>query len=235
MKYIVKDESGKIMCLTVAGKLPTIVGVEVLGLASDLNPEDKELDKLSWSEVEIEAERQELISEAIEAQAEKWTKEDHVDASEQPMMEDGITPDETWTHVEAIEAQEAVYETVPAVRGMRLVDDVEKIAAVQSANLDAYIANTLANAQEFGKNLMDEFTRENMKMGITQDGKTSSVRKAMTEVILALTTGSLYDAIDEAKAIPAEKKDVKYITDARLISFINKIETYLGQPLTETL
>jgi hypothetical protein len=45
----------------------------------------------------------------------------------------------------------------------------------------------------------------------------------------------LYDAIAQAKAIPAENKDSVFITDARLIKFINKVEEYLGIPLSTTL
>ena len=61
------------------------------------------------------------------------------------------------------------------------------------------------------------------------------VRKAMTEVLLALQTGSLYDAIAEAKAIPVESKDETFLSDARLLLFINKIETYLEVPLSTVL
>jgi hypothetical protein len=90
-------------------------------------------------------------------------------------------------------------------------------------------------AMNFGQRILTEFAAENMRMGITQDGKTSDVRKAMVEVISALSTGSLKDAMDEARAIPSEARDPKYITDARLLSAINKIESYLGMPLSQAL
>lgn len=96
----------------------------------------------------------------------------------------------------------------------------------------AYIQSVLRDAMNFGNQLIAEFAAENVLMGITQDGMTGVVRKNMSEVISALSTGSLYDAIQEAKVIPADKKDNKYITNARLTIFVNKIEAYLQIPLT---
>jgi hypothetical protein len=102
-------------------------------------------------------------------------------------------------------------------------------------NMTEIVKNTVKNATSFGSELMIDFATENVLMGIAQDGMTSTVRKNMEQVILALTTGSLYDAITEAKSIPSEKKDYKYITDVRLLNFINKIEDYLGIPRSTTL
>lgn len=116
-----------------------------------------------------------------------------------------------------------------------LQEDSDLVAAKAAATIDAMISKKLEDAMAFGTELMKEFTRENIKMGITQDNMTGTVRKNMAEVIMALQTGSLYDAITEAKAITNDKKDSKYITDARLLSFINKIETQLGVALTQSL
>lgn len=121
-----------------------------------------------------------------------------------------------------------------------LAEDFPELAAQMQAtkaqeDQAIYIEDKYLEAKAFGESIMKEFATENIVMGITQDGMTSVVRKAMTEVILALTTASLYDAIAEAKAIPADKKDAKYITDARLLQFINKIETYLQLPLSTSL
>jgi len=100
-------------------------------------------------------------------------------------------------------------------------------AAIASAQLDAAIA--------LGAGMIRKFTLENMALGITQAGKTGEVRKAMAEVISALSTGSLYDAMDEMRAVPAEAKDATFITDARLLAAIHQIETFLSLPLSETL
>jgi len=97
------------------------------------------------------------------------------------------------------------------------------------------VKKIIYQAQQFGQILVAEFAAENVLMGITQEGMTGTVRKNMREVIDALSTGSLYDAIDEARLIPSDKKDLKYITNARLLQFINKIETYLNIPLSSSL
>lgn len=97
------------------------------------------------------------------------------------------------------------------------------------------VRETIASATIFGQNLILEFATENVLLGITQMGMTTHVRTATAGVVNALQTGSLYDAISEAKAIPAEKKDATFVTDARLLIFINKIESYLGIPLSTEL
>lgn len=94
------------------------------------------------------------------------------------------------------------------------------------------VSKIIEDAIVFGNSLIVEFAAENVIMGITQDGMTGTVRKRMEQVILALSTGSLYDAISEAKAIPEQDKDTKYITNARLLQFVNKLETYLQIPLS---
>ncbi len=113
--------------------------------------------------------------------------------------------------------------------------NAQKKAAKQQLQAVANAQRALDNAINFGQGMIKEITLENMMLGITQDGKTGEVRKALAEALSALQTGSLYDAIVELKAIPEIAKDAKYITDARLLSAVNKIEAYLGQPLSETL
>jgi hypothetical protein len=93
----------------------------------------------------------------------------------------------------------------------------------------------LEPAQKFAAKIIAEFASENILMGITQAGMTGTVRAATTSTIAALVTGSLYDAMAEARAIPAENKDPVFVTDARLLQFINKIEAYLGLPASTEL
>lgn len=57
----------------------------------------------------------------------------------------------------------------------------------------------------------------------------------MASVISALQSGSLYDAITEVRAIPAESKDDIFITNSRMLDVIHRIETYLGLPLSASL
>lgn len=109
-----------------------------------------------------------------------------------------------------------------------------KLAYAALAPARSILAAVVAS-KSFGDSLMNEFTVENVLLGITTDAMTGTVRKNMVEVISALQTGSLRDAIIEARAVPLASKDVKYITDARLLSFVNKIETHLGIALSATL
>jgi hypothetical protein len=90
----------------------------------------------------------------------------------------------------------------------------------------------LVAASSLGRQLINSFIQENVELGITQAGKTKAVRQAMAEVTSCLMTGSLYDAIDELRIIPAEYKDLVFITDARILSYINKIETHLELTLS---
>jgi uncharacterized protein with gpF-like domain len=116
------------------------------------------------------------------------------------------------------------------------VDEVRDIVESHDPVRPSDIVKTIIeNAMQFGNTLVVQFATENVLLGITQAGMTGPVRKIMAESIMALQTGSLYDAITELRAIPAESKDPVFITDARLLSAINKIELYLGIPLSESI
>lgn len=90
----------------------------------------------------------------------------------------------------------------------------------------------LVAASTLGRQLINQFIQENVELGITQAGKTKAVRQAMSEVTDCLMTGSLYDAVDELRLIPAEFKDPVFITDVRILSYINKIEAHLELTLS---
>jgi hypothetical protein len=95
--------------------------------------------------------------------------------------------------------------------------------------------NILTPAMVFGNELIKEFASENIAMGITQDGLTSWVRDIAADIMGAVSTGSLYDAMVHIKHIDPSEYDTKYITAARLLSYLNKIEAYLNLPLSESL
>lgn len=116
-----------------------------------------------------------------------------------------------------------------------LVEDAGLVSDKASAMAAASIRATLVWAKNIGEEIMSDFTIENMQLGITNDNMTGAVLEAMSKVIIAMQTGSLKEAINAARAIPAENKDVKYITDARLLSFVNKIEEKLGMPISTEL
>jgi hypothetical protein len=93
----------------------------------------------------------------------------------------------------------------------------------------------LTPAMAMGAQIIKEFAAENIALGITQAGMTTRVRLVTGDIVNALSTGSLYDAITAARSIPAESKDPTFVTDVRLLTCVNKIETYLGLPLSSTL
>jgi len=246
MNYLVKNGSD-VLKLTVVSGTPTLPeGMELLGLESVVNPNALDLSVSKLELVEIEASYQVLVQAevvaveevlAVPGSPEKWTKEGEEDVLVDP-------EDVTWTHVEAIPEvlyvapvayQAAIYNTVPAVMGLRMVADSAKAEAKAASDLAKLYSEALTNAIKFGDALVVEFASENMALGITQANKTSSVRKAMSEVLNCLVTGSLYDAMVEVRLIPTESKDAIFLSDARLLAFVNKIETYLKKPLSVTL
>lgn len=96
-------------------------------------------------------------------------------------------------------------------------------------------ANILIPARSFGQDLIDHLASENIALGITQMGQTNRVRKIMREVTDCLMTGSLLDAITEARAIPSEQYDTIFVTEARILKAINMIEDFLKKPRSTSL
>jgi hypothetical protein len=99
----------------------------------------------------------------------------------------------------------------------------------------SYFEYVMADAVEFGQRLLLRFGGENVALGITQRGMTTTVRLYMANVINCLITGSLYDAMAQVRAVPPEHKDDTFITDARLLVFVNSIEDYLGMSRSVSL
>ena len=109
-------------------------------------------------------------------------------------------------------------------------------AAKNPVDSQAYIINSiLMPAMAFGQSLINCTVAGNISLGITQAGMTSTVRIALRDINECLMSGSLYDAIAAARALPEEVKDGVFITNARILHCINKIEEYLKLPLSETL
>jgi hypothetical protein len=104
-----------------------------------------------------------------------------------------------------------------------------------SMQISAIKNAVLTPAISFGQEMVITFAAENIGLGITQAGMTTTVRAATANVVSALQTGSLYDAITAARAIPEESYDATFVTEARILLFINKIEDYLGIPRSLTI
>lgn len=127
----------------------------------------------------------------------------------------------------------------------------EELVTYKAAHQDAYntwlvtkktaeatiktIESTVSKAAAFGNSVIKEFTTENVLLQITQAGMTATVRRNTAEIRDCLTTGSLYDAMIVIRNFPEENKDEQFITNARLLQVLNKIEVYLGLTPSPTL
>lgn len=128
-----------------------------------------------------------------------------------------------------------LYYLIPPTEQQQADIQLADVSFVDNDPLEYIRANVMVPARTFGQLLIDDFGAENILLGITQAGLTNQVRKTLTETTLCLLTGSLYDAIHEAREIPNEEKDGVFISDSRLLSFINRIESYLNIPLSTEL
>lgn len=123
---------------------------------------------------------------------------------------------------------------VSGVPDLTLISVIEAISPPNASTL-SLVEDSVTNARHFGAQIIVEFAAKNVILGITADGMTGSVRKTCAEVIDCLLTGSLYDAINELRAIPTGSYDSKYITAARILIVINELETYLGVTLSTSI
>jgi hypothetical protein len=99
----------------------------------------------------------------------------------------------------------------------------------------AEVSAKVAAALAFGQNLMNQFATENLIMGIDADDMVDTVLDVMAPVQTALQGGSLTSVIKRIKAVPTSSYDSKYVTAARLLSYCNQVESYLGLPLSTSL
>lgn len=114
-----------------------------------------------------------------------------------------------------------------------------------SENLSIYLDSSVF---PFVKNLITSFAAENIAMGITQAGKTGAVLGMFARqhnvnndgipfsLKDAFDTGSLYEALKVLQFIRNDSNLYTgmspFVTDARLLQMKNKIETFLGVPLS---
>lgn len=140
------------------------------------------------------------------------------------------------TEDQVIEKRRAGWTVVSEEEYIIYVDSLADVfSAWETAKLQLDIEQIVSSAGQFGQALMVSFAAENVLLGITYDGQTGVVLNKLVDVKNALTSGSLYEAITRIRTIDPADYDVKYITEARLLIFINKIETYLGIPLSESV
>lgn len=113
-------------------------------------------------------------------------------------------------------------------------NSAEAVAYTQKAQLAA-VKKQVEGIAAFSADLLNQFAAENIAMGITQDNKTEDVLDVMLPVMNALQGGAPTIAIKRAKAIPESSYDSKYVTAARLLAYVNKIEAFLGLPQSSSL
>lgn len=214
MKYLM-DENGKIYESIIISEIPKGMTDISEGIEKDGDLSGVSLDLL-------EAELMPEIEE-VQGVAEMWSNgtDSVTDINDIPMiLDDDNNPiaDPTYLHVPAVKYQPMV----PAHYKLKKKADADTIIS------KAKKRKILKAAINFGMELLLDFGSENMEMGITADGMTGHVRKAMAEVTSALMTGSLKDALAEIDSITEDQKDGKYITNERLQEYKQKILDYLG-------
>jgi len=116
-------------------------------------------------------------------------------------------------------------------------EDVTKLSGVIVPYLSAYrlnkiVQDTIQDAITFAYGLIREFAAKNVLMGVTQANMTGSIINTLAPTLVALQGGSLYEAVSRLRAIPPASYDATFITAPRVLEVMNKIETYLGIPLT---
>lgn len=92
------------------------------------------------------------------------------------------------------------------------------------------VQDYMIRVKEFTSNLIENFAAENVFLGISQLGLTNHVRTSLSQVSGALMVYSLKDAIEELIKLDDSILDDRILTPARLLSFRNKIEDFLGVP-----
>lgn len=116
-----------------------------------------------------------------------------------------------------------------------VVEDEQLKADLTASDVKTKVKQAVDAAVNFGSELMKDFATENILMGVTQDNKAGDLLTALAPIQPALTSGSLYELIKGLKAIPEDLRDQKYLTDARILGLVNKVETYLKLPLSTSL
>lgn len=143
-------------------------------------------------------------------------------SAQNPVLYIESADDTVWIHFSIAPSPEQETEIDTAITSFTQLTPVKQVQQV------------VRMAVDFGNQVIFDFTVENVLLGITQMGLTSHVRRVTTPIITALTTGSLYDAIAEVRLLNTDDFDSVILTPARLLTFRNKIEAYLGVPLAQT-
>ena len=128
------------------------------------------------------------------------------------------------SHIQAIHAYwDGIVSTSP-----------EAVAYAQAAT-KLVVSTKVSAAIAFGNKMIIDFATENLLMGIDTDNQTDHVLDLMAPTMAALQSGSLNSAVRRLKSVPVASYDSKYITANRLLQNVNKIEKFMGLPLSTSL
>lgn len=94
------------------------------------------------------------------------------------------------------------------------------------------VSMKMAEYRKFGNALVEQMIDENVLLGISEADKTADVLAATEKLERTLKNGSLKEAIKAVRAIPVESRDPVFLSEARLLATINKIEEELGLELS---
>lgn len=104
----------------------------------------------------------------------------------------------------------------------------------QAAKQFEAVKQAVKAAKEFGSNLADEFSAENVVLGI--DTATSALLiQRLAGLFQALQAGSLFVGVEFLKHFDPLLMDETFLTEARLLKYLNKMEDYLGITKTTAL
>lgn len=149
--------------------------------------------------------------------------------------EGATTSDGKYITVEEVEINGIPTNVATLDSVQKAADEAAKQAAEDALAPQRAVESAIRSAMQKGNIIIEKFAVENVMLGITVDNMTGTVLDVMAPVTEALRSGSLYEAISRIKAIDPSDKDVKYITDSRLLAAVNELEEHLGIELSETL
>lgn len=141
----------------------------------------------------------------------------------------------TVNHIDTIGESGVLIYVANALSPENIVTLGQIVEIHQPVSSEEYVEGKVKEAIAFGQALRDRFVKENILLGITQANMTNIVRKRLKEVTDAIKDGGLKDAIYEIRQIPVENRDGVFVSDARLLKYVNLIEEFLGLPLSTEL
>lgn len=111
-----------------------------------------------------------------------------------------------------------------------LIDPNSITTVTETPVVDVGVAKQVVLARmDFSIGLIAQWAAENRLMGITVS-QSLTVFSYFCNILVALQIGALETAIALIKGLPPESRDGRFITDARLLQYVNLCEDYLGIP-----